>query len=827
MNRPILIITIGYIIGIIWGLYFNKSIVFLYIIMLLLYYEITKKRKIKNKFKMFSVKRYFRYIKLFFKIKIIIIIIISSFISNNIVKYLNQKYEKLYSNVEDIQIEALVISNKEEQEFVNRYKVKVIEDKYKNTNLYIKIDKNINLEYGDKIKIKGEFEEPQSQRNYKGFDYKQYLKTLKIYGTIKVDTIEVKEKNCGNSINLLANKTFLKIKNNIEKTYNKEISSIILGVMLGYTDNIDKEIKEQFSESNISHVLAVSGMHIAYVIIISKKITEKVLGKRISYIVASFILIIYMYITGFSTSIVRAGIMGIITCMSFVFYRKSNTINNIAISSLIILVNNPYTLMSISFLLTYGGTLGIILFNSTIEKILKSIKIRNKKWKYLFVKIQRKSENIIKIISVLISAQIIIAPIMLIQFNTIGISFLITNLLLSFIIGIIVMGGFLQILISFISNQLGKILANFISIPIYGLILISKIGTKIPLGNFKVGTPNLNQIIIYYIIIYIVIYFYKLFHSQKLNSTQIRIKNIIYLIKYKIKPYKRKIKYIVVIIFFVILILSFFPKNLKLYFIDVGQGDSTLIITPSNQKILIDGGGSENYEVGKNTLVPYLLDRKINRIDYILISHFDQDHVGGIIELLEEVKVEKIIISKQIKITEQYIKLIKIAKYKNIKIIQVKKGDKLNIEPNLIIDILFPNTNQITDNAINNNSIVAKITYKNLKILFTGDIEEIAEKELIKLYKNNELRADILKVAHHGSKTSSTQEFLNLVKPKIALIGVGKNNNFGHPNKDVLERLKYIGTKVYRTDECGEIMISINKKCINLTTMVNNKTKEK
>ena len=827
MNRPILTITIGYIIGIIWGLYFNKSIVFLYIIMLLLYYEITKKRKVKSKFKMFSVKRYFRYIKLFFKIKIIIIIIISSFISNNIFKYLNQKYEKLYSNVEDIQIEALVISNKEEQEFVNRYKVIVIEDKYKNTNLYIKIDKNINLEYGDKIKIKGEFEEPQSQRNYKGFDYKQYLKTLKIYGTIKVDTIEVKEKNCGNSINLLANKTFLKIKNNIEKTYNKEISSIILGVMLGYTDNIDKEIKEQFSESNISHVLAVSGMHIAYVIIISKKITEKVLGKRISYIVASFILIIYMYITGFSTSIVRAGIMGIINCMSFVFYRKSNTINNIAIASLIILVNNPYTLMSISFLLTYGGTLGIILFNSTIEKILKSIKIRNKKWKYLFVKIQRKSENIIKIISVSISAQIIIAPIMLIQFNTIGISFLITNLLLSFIIGIIVMGGFLQILISFISIQLGKILANFISIPIYGLILISKIGTKIPLGNFKVSTPNLNKIIIYYIIIYIVIYFYKLFHSQKLNSTQIRIKNIIYLIKYKIKPYKRKIKYIVVIIFFVILILSFFPRNLKIYFIDVGQGDSTLIITPSNQKILIDGGGSENYEVGKNTLVPYLLDRKINRIDYILISHFDQDHVGGIIELLEEVKVEKIIISKQIKITEQYIKLIKIAKYKNIKIIQVKKGDKLKIEPNLIIDILFPDTNQITENAINNNSIVAKITYKNLKILFTGDIEEIAEKELIKLYKNNELRADILKVAHHGSKTSSTQEFLNLVKPKIALIGVGKNNNFGHPNKDVLERLKYIGTKVYRTDECGEIMISINKKCINLTTMVNNKTKEK
>ena len=827
MNRPILILAIGYIIGIIWGLYFNVSIVLFYVLILLLYYEITKKRKRKNTFKMFSIKRYFRYIKIVFKIKIIFIIIISSFISNNIVKYLNLKYENLYSNIEDIQIEGLVISNKEEKEYTNRYKIKVLEGKYKNTNLYIRTNKDINLEYGDKLEIKGKLEEPQSQRNYKGFDYKQYLKTLKIYGTVKVDNIEVKEKNYGNSIKLLSNKIFLKIKNNIEQTYNNEISSVILGVMLGYTDNIDEELKEQFSESNISHVLAVSGMHITYIIIISKNIIEKVFGKRISYIITSFILIIYMYITGFSTSIVRAGIMGIITCMSFVFYRKSNTINNIAISSLIILINNPFTLISTSFLLTYGGTLGIIVFSNIVEKMIKNIKIRNRKWKYVFIKIQRKSESIIKIISVSISAQIIIAPIMLIQFNTIGISFLITNLLLSFVIGIIVMGGFLQILVSFVYIKLGKVIASLISIPTYCLILISKIGTKIPLGNFKVITPNLIQVIMYYIIIYILIYLYKLFHSKKLNSTQIRIINIIHVIKYKIKPYRNRIKYIIIIICFIYMCLGFFQRDLKIHFIDVGQGDSTLIITPNNKKILIDGGGSENYEIGKNILIPYLLDRKVNKLDYILISHFDQDHVGGILELLEEIKVEKIIISKQIQVTEQYIKLLEIAQNKKIKILQVQIGDKIKIENNLTIDILFPDVEQITENAINNNSIVAKITYKNFKMLFTGDIEEIAEKELIKLYKNNELNVDILKVAHHGSKTSTTKEFLDLVSPKIALIGVGENNKFGHPNKEVLERLIGLGVKIYKTDESGEITITINNKCINLTTMVNTKTKEK
>ena len=118
------------------------------------------------------------------------------------------------------------------------------------------------------------------------------------------------------------------------------------------------------------------------------------------------------------------------------------------------------------------------------------------------------------------------------------------------------------------------------------------------------------------------------------------------------------------------------------------------------------------------------------------------------------------------------------------------------------------------------------MVYKNFSILFTGDIEEIAERRILNLY-SDKLKADILKVAHHGSKTSSSQEFLELIKPKIALIGVGKNNNFGHPNQDVLERLTDLGAKVYRTDKCGEITITIDNKCINLTTMVNTKTKEK
>lgn len=620
MNRPILIVVIGYIIGILWGLYLQTSIVLLYVFLAIIYIIINFKYK-KKKFKILSIKRHFRYLKLIFKINTILVVVISSFISNSIIKYQERKYEKTYQLTE-VNSTGVIVSNKEEKEYKNRYKIKL----ENGINFYLDTDLNIQLEYGDKVKVTGEYQEPQEARNYKGFDYKQYLKTLKIYGTIKADNVKLLEKNSYNPILQISNNIFLKIKENIEKTYNEETQGLMLGILLGYTKNIDEEIKENFSESNISHVLSVSGMHVSYIIFLVTNSTRNVFGKRSSKIISSAVLSLYMFITGFSVSVVRACIMGIISCMSFVLYRKNDTINNIAISILIILINNPFNMISLSFLLTYGGTLGILFFKNNIEKVLKNIKIRNRKWKYIFIKIQRKCQPIIDCISVSISAQIVIAPIILWNFNTIGIAFLICNLLLNLVVGIIVMGGLIQAIIAFINFKIGHLIAYFLQVPIYILIPISKLGTKIPFGNFKVITPYLIQIIIYYFLIIIINYLYKIFHKRNLTITENRIKNLIHVFKFKIKPYKKKIKYIIVICIFILFALSKFPKNLKIYFIDVGQGDSTLIVTPKEKTILIDGGGSQTYDVGKNTLLPYLLDRRIKQIDYLMVSHFDFDH---------------------------------------------------------------------------------------------------------------------------------------------------------------------------------------------------------
>ena len=183
--------------------------------------------------------------------------------------------------------------------------------------------------------------------------------------------------------------------------------------------------------------------------------------------------------------------------------------------------------------------------------------------------------------------------------------------------------------------------------------------------------------------------------------------------------------------------------------------------------------------------------------------------------MMQKLKIGQVIIAKQKEDSDNYQTFKKIVNNRKIPVVVVNKGDRLHIEKDLYFDILWPNGEKlIEENALNNNSVVCKLNYKNFSMLFTGDIEEIAEQQILQEYKNDskELNSIILKVAHHGSNTSSTQEFLNKVRPKIALIGVGENNKFGHPNEDVIERLKELKTTIYRTDYMGEITMKVENK---------------
>lgn len=635
-------------------------------------------------------------------------------------------------------------------------------------NLKNSKNSNLKLSYGDKIEFYLNYSKPLAARNYMGFDYSSYLKTKKIFGTADLKNEDVKIISNNNS-NIILNKIYKLrhfMKTKIEEVLPKETAGLCLGMLIGETSEIGEDLQGNFRDSNLSHILAVSGANVSYIIVSITYVFNKLcFRKKISKIISIILLILFMLLTGCTASVNRACIMAILMLIADLLHRKSDVYNNLAISALILLIINPYTILDIGFKLSYMGTIGIVFLH---DKISNFIKVNNKIGKYF-----------LEMILVTTCANLAIIPIMMYHFNTISLTFYFSNVLSGPILGIVVIMGFIMFFVSLISNFLAIPIAFILNIMLNFIIKIAEITANMPLSKIIVITPSIFFIICWYVIITAITY-------------KTKVKRLYY--------ENRKLLKIIVVCILVISLISnliiIFNRNLKIYFIDVGQGDSCLIVTPSNKKILIDGGGSEfgSFNVGEKTLLPYLLDRKIISLDYIIISHFDSDHVGAVLYLLQKIKIKNIIIGKQFEISENYKEFMKIVKEKNIKVYIVKEGQKINIEKNLYFYVLWPSSEEaINENSINNNSLVCKMQYLNFSILFTGDIEELAERIILEKYSNtNILKSTVLKVAHHGSKSSSIGDFLNKVEPKIALIGVGENNNFGHPNEGVLYRLKRI-----------------------------------
>lgn len=700
------------------------------------------------------------------KNKKIIVILICLIISIGYVSILENKYSK----ISDMPIKEMVTitSDIQEKEYKKVCTAKIVKSN-KKILINIKMSQNIpSIKYGDSLYIEGEFKQPEEARNYKGYNYKQYLKTKKIIGTVELEKAKILKSSNGSFIHNIQKY----IKDTINGTLTDEEGNLLLAILLGDKDKLSEDIQESFKTSNLSHMLAVSGAHVSYIILgLTYVLQNSIIGKKNGKIVCIIFLLVFMAITNFTPSVTRACIMAILTLFSGIIYRKSDVYTNISVATLITLIFNPYSLLDLGFQLSYGGTIGIIIFIKRIQEKKSNSKVIN------YIK---------QMALVSVYANIIIIPIMMYHFNTVSLTFIISNIMASPILGIIVITGFLFIIASITVKPLTRLIAIFIKPILSILIKISQICSKLPFSSILVVTPYIFNVISYYAII---LYCIK---SKKNNKCKIIICLLIVLI----------------LINFIIYI---FPQKLRIFFIDVGQGDSTLIITPDKKTVLIDGGGSDSFDVGEKVLLPYLLDRRILKIDYVLISHFDTDHCGGILTIMEKVKVKNIIISEQAEHSENYERFKKLMINKKIRLIEVKKGDKIKIGGYSEFKILFPPSRLLSENPLNNNSIVAQFNYNNFKMLFTGDIEKLAEQQILKTEKA-EIRADILKVAHHGSKTSSIPEFIKAVRPKIALIGVGKNNTFGHPNQQTIKNLENIKCRIYRTDLQGEIIIKIDQK---------------
>ncbi len=825
-----------------------------------------------------------------------------------------------YKGKEEGTFEAIILSEPEKKEYVKIYKAKIENRIFL---LYIKSERQkltsykertSKLEIGTIIKIQAKLNEPKTRTNYKGFDYDLYLKSKGISGIFKVENYQIISENSSDSSNSLnslnsqdssstsapsiysnnlnfsaksdssvfnksytskrkfnfieilqikSERFFQRIRDKIKKIYEehltKDSSSLLEALTIGDKSDLDDNIIENFRKASLSHVLAISGAHFSYIILAITLMSKALRRKRMSKILLIIIIIFFMKLTGESPSVMRAGIMCIVGAIASLTKRKNDVLNSIAISLLIQIIMNPYVIFDMGLILSYSGVIGIIYLYKIVYRFLK-----------------------LKIISVTISANIILIPIMMYNFKTISFSFIISNIFASILLGPIIIIGYIVLIIRvkplfFLLNMLITLLSR-----------VSQVVSNFKFSNINIEAPSILSLIMYYIIVYIIykklnvwfranennkIKINKTKHNKfKINKTktngskaseiktdgsktseiitdgsrtnEIKINEFETNIANKLnecaikagneKMNKRifsKVEKKVIAVLLIIIVISNinfekFTNNMYINFIDVSQGDACLI-RQKTKVILIDGGGANsqnnNYNVGKSILMPYLLARKIKTIDYMIFSHFDNDHCQGLLYVLENLKVKSVLIGEQYEEYQNYQKLKEVAKRKSIKIYTLKKGDSLKLTKNLKIEVLWPKKEEmISENSINNNSLVLKITFGNFSILFTGDIEKVAEEKILKEYEGKQklLQSTILKVAHHGSKTSSIKEFIQKVNPKCALIGVGKDNKFGHPSNITLETLKELNTKIYRTDQCGEISIKVTKQNYYITNFV-------
>ena len=801
-----LVTLISFLFGIFWGLYIKNSLFFLCFLVILGVILYIKDKK-----------------RLFF---------IFALISSIALLYINQYETKFEAIQEEFQIKGnfFIASLKKEGEYKDYY---IAKDNI-NRKVKLYVSKNIKtLEYGDYVYVEGNFTKAETSRNEYEFDYRQYLKQNKIYGMVFVDKFEIKNIEKA-TIRIKAMKIILELKNNAEKfldkKYTNETSNFLKALLFGNTSNLDEEIKEQFRKSNLSHIIAISGMHISYLVVIIKKFTKVFkLNKKIENCISSLILSIFIVLIDFPVSAVRAVFMQIIWLLVFCINRKSDFYNNFCLSMFLILAINPYNIESVAMWLSFGGVLGIFLFYKFFRKLLLTRKLkkffsRNK----LYMKIL---ELFVEGFCLNIAVQIIIFPIIWFNFNFISISSFISNIVTSPFVAPIILLGYFSFIETFIPfNIITSINSTLLRILFY---LVEKL-SKLPLSVIYIKKPSIFFIIFYYLLIFFIIY--KVRKNTIINFLHIwRIKSG----KRSLEKYFniRKLaenKVLIILIIFVFL-FQYIQKNfnrekyIEIYFLDVRQGDCTVIKTPNNKFIVIDtgeGGKNSSYDYGRSSLLPFLINKGARKIDFLIISHFDSDHCGGALSIMEEIRVDKIFVSKQKENSENFESFIELAKENNASINFIKTGDKINFSRNLYMEILWPKeTLEISENPLNNNSIVGKLIYKNFSILFTGDIEEIAEKAILDKYENNShiLKSTILKVAHHGSKTSSIIEFLNKVKPQYALIGVGKNNKFGHPSSSTLNNLEKLKIKIYRTDISGQIYIKTDGNKIDINEFLDKK----
>lgn len=551
------------------------------------------------------------------------------------------------------------------------------------------------------------------------------------------------------SINKIANNNnyLYTIKNTLYQKIDKLKSSNYIKTLLFCDNTLSKEIKESYRINGISHLFSVSGMHINFFVSIIYLYLNKITyNKRIKYLITNIFIITYLILFP-SSSLLRSAVMSILYSINYLLKLKIKKIDILLLTLGVSLLINPFIIYDLGYIYSYTITFFLVLSSSTLKK-------KNKINKIIYI----------SFLSFLVSI-----PITIYNSFEINIISILLNIILVPIISIIILP---LTILTYIFPILDSILYLFTNT----LETISLFISKINITKIIFPKPSLLIIVLYY---------------------------IIFLLSYQNKKYF----YLNIILLIIIYISPYLNSNFEVVMFEVGEADCHLIKYPYNKNTILIDTGKNEYKI-KNEVIPYLKSIGIKKIDYLIITHGDEDHIGGSITLINNFQVKNVILNKGT-FTDIEKELIKNLNKKKIPY-QININ-KINISNHTIY--LLNNTKY---NNENDNSIITYFTYQKYKFLYMGDASITTEDNLLENYNLNNI--SILKVGHHGSNTSSSKDFISQINPSISLISVGENNIYHHPNKEVINNLSK--SRIYRTDINNMVKLTINSKGILKVTTI-------
>jgi competence protein ComEC len=591
--------------------------------------------------------------------------------------------------------------------------------------------------------------------------------------------------------------------NNLSPVNQAVYRALILGEMQG----IGNDLRESFNVTGLGHVLSVSGLHVGLVAVVSYALFKLLFSlsysltlrmdiRKIAALITCVSVFAYTFIAGFQVSANRSMIMAITYLTSIVAGREKDPWSTLALAAIIVLSFEPNDFFNISFQLSFIAVIGIFWLSPYFYRLIKNKFDDLERGKIL----SRVYLYFSGLVVISLSAVLFSLPLTAYYFHRISVIAVPINLIIEPILGLWILPvGLLSVVFLPVSYPIAYMLLKIGSWGLDGMMNIIQFWSNLSWASLWVVTPSSLEIVLYYGII-----FFLIFALRQRSWAKIGLVAVLLISAGDVSYWIYDTR---------------FNPNLRVTFLDVGQGNSALIQFPGAKRLLLDGGGfaSGAFDTGNMIVAPYLFHSKIHRIDYLVLSHPHPDHMNGLNFIAEHFNPGEFWYNGQRTKTPEFIKLMETIKRDDIKIMlpdDLSKGIEVNgVKVEAFHPIHSVESKEAysskEDSGTNNNSLVIKITYKGKSFLFPGDIQSQGEHTLVSDV-GAQLKSDILLVPHHGSRYSSTMPFLQAVRPKISVISCGKGNSFRFPNDETITRLNEIRSEIIRIDECGAVQFEVS-----------------